>query len=117
MALSGKINDPKMVRAFKAEIGGYINEALDHEKERRMQEVYITDHSHKKKMFLTNSKKEDKEFFRIAESLKEWNAAPVKKNEAAYSGRYPRGSLAQRVFEPLALTKRDENGTLVVDLN
>jgi hypothetical protein len=47
MAMSGKINDPAMVRAFKAEIASYINEALDHEKARRMQDVFITDHSHK----------------------------------------------------------------------
>ena len=47
MAESGKINDPKMLRAFKREIGTYIQEALDHEKARRMKDVYITDHSHK----------------------------------------------------------------------
>lgn len=31
-----------------------------------------------------------------------------------YSGRYPLGSLAQKIFEPLATAKKDENGTLVV---
>lgn len=29
------------------------------------------------------------------------------------SGRFERGSLAQRVFEPMAGAKRNENGTLV----
>ena len=43
---------------------------------------------------MTNSKKEDKEFFRMAQDLKAWNATPAKKTEAGYSGRYPRGSLA-----------------------
>ena len=34
----------------------------------------------------------------------------------AYTGRYPRGSIAQRYFEPLATAQRDENGTIVVDI-
>lgn len=44
MAASGTINDKRMLRSFTKEIGSYIAKALNHEKERRMEDVYITDH-------------------------------------------------------------------------
>jgi len=44
MASSGKINDKRMLKSFNREIGNYIAKALNHEKERRMHDVYITDH-------------------------------------------------------------------------
>ena len=49
--------------------------------------------------------------------MREFNEAPAKQDKPKpYSGRYQRGSLAQRLFEPLASAKMDEDGTLVFDV-
>ena len=52
------------------------------------------------------------------QSLQEYKkvAAPARVSQFE-SGKYARGSLAQRLFEPLAGCKRDENGTLIVEIS
>lgn len=47
------------------------------------------------------------------QSVDEYNQDAPKRVSEVESGRYERGSLKQKLFEPLAGAKRDQNGTLV----
>ena len=69
-----------------------------------MKDVYITDHKAKPQRLNTTNSKDDEQFYRYYQSLEKYNAeAKVASRISQYeSGRFERGSLAQRVFEPLA---------------
>lgn len=83
-----------------------------------MEDVYITDHKPREKKYHTNSKKEDEAFYKYEQSLKEYMDAPIEAAEPAkvYSGRYKRGSLAQKMFDPLAMATKNEDGTLIFEV-
>ena len=83
-----------------------------------MKDVFITDHKLKAKKLNTTNSKEDEQFYKYYKSLQEYNSkvdAPARISQYE-SGRFERGSLAQRVFEPLAGARRNENGTLVYEV-
>lgn len=113
------LDDKRLHKAHKAELASFINKARDNEKSRGMSDVYITDHTPTQKKYLTKTKADDEAFFRYHQSVKEMNDSYQKRAPAhkPYKSRYPRGSLAQRIFDPLATAYTDENGTLTVDIN
>lgn len=76
-----------------------------------MKDVYTTDHVKKTKQFNTLSEEEDKQFYDYLESIKEYSTAARAKVNRFESGKYERGSLKQRIFEPLAGAQVLENGT------
>jgi len=83
-----------------------------------MKDVYITDHKAKPAKFNTTNAKEDEQFYKYHQSLQQYNTETNNTPRISQfeSGRFERGSLAQRVFEPLAGAKRNENGTLVYEV-
>jgi hypothetical protein len=83
-----------------------------------MKDVYITDHKAKPGKFNTTNAKEDEQFYKYYQSLQQYNSEVNNTQRISQfeSGRFERGSLAQRVFEPLAGAKRNENGTLVYEV-
>lgn len=74
---NSNIGCSKTVRAHKAEIQSYIANALAKEKARGLSEVYITDHTPRQKRYHTANSKEDADFYRYEQSLKEYNEAPT----------------------------------------
>lgn len=84
-----------------------------------MDDVYITDHKPKQQRYHTTNAKEDKDFFKYSQSVAEFNAQSTTPAPAAldYNSKYKRGSLAQRMFDPLASAKRLPNGTLFVEVS
>lgn len=112
---------PKRHAANKAEVGSFIGKAQLAEKARGMGEVYMTDHTPKQQRYHTANAAEDTDFFKYKQSVAEFNAmttttenptdAPV-----VYDGRYKRGSLAQRMFDPLATAQRLSNGSLFIEV-
>jgi hypothetical protein len=85
-----------------------------------MKDVYITDHVKKTQRFHTKNAAEDKDFFKYSQSVAEFNATsstPETSTQLDYNSKYKRGSLAQRMFDPLASAKRLPNGTLFVEVS
>jgi hypothetical protein len=84
-----------------------------------MEDVYITDHTPKEQRYHTGSVAEDKDFFRYSQSVAEFNATSTTPAtpQLEYNSKYKRGSLAQRMFDPLASAKRLSNGTLFVEVS
>lgn len=84
-----------------------------------MEDVYITDHTPKNKRYHTLNADEDSDFFKYAQSVaefKEASSAPAN-SSMEYNSKYKRGSLAQRMFDPLASAKRLPSGTLFVEVS
>jgi len=65
----------------------------------------------------TLSEEEDRHFFEYMQELKNYKSEKGKTTRVSQfeSGRYKKGSLKQRLFEPLAGASRDANGTLVFE--
>lgn len=114
---------------MKEEIQAFIAdaEAKDHELQ-NLQNVYTTDHVPKQKKYNTLNEEEDSQFFEYLKRVKEYNQSnkTTGRVDQYESGRYPLGSLMQRIAEPLAGAKKLENGArfyevrekdLVVDLD
>ena len=80
-----------------------------------MKDVYITDHVKKAEKFLTFSEEEDEHFFKYSQALNNYKVSDFVKPKPT-KGKYERGSLAQRIFDPLAGARRNENGTLVYEV-
>ena len=117
-AIALRPNDPAQRKQMKAEIQKYIQGVYDSQIEDAMKDVYITDHVAKPRKFNTINAKDDEQFFNYYQSLQQYNAEAKKAPRVSQheSGRFERGSLAQRVFEPLAGAKLNENGSLVYEV-
>ena len=119
LATTANKADPRLQQKMKDEIQAFVDNATFENLARDMQDVYTTDHVAKTKKYNTLSKEEDKQFFEYLKSVEEYNASGVKPDRVDQfeSGRYERGSLKQRLFEPLAGGKRQENGTLFYEVH
>ena len=89
---------------MKAEVQNFLAEAQQKMLESELKDVYVTDHKHKAAKLTTLSEEEDLEYYNYIKNLQEYNKQPMKGDRVSQfeSGRYERGSLKQRIFEPLA---------------
>jgi len=83
-----------------------------------MKDVYVTDHKAKAAKLTTLSEEEDLEYYNYIRNLQEYNSQPMKSARVSQfeSGAYERGSLKQRIFEPLAGAQTLENGTVFYEV-
>ena len=104
---------------MKAEVSAFLAEADQRMLAQELSDVYVTDHKPAVKKFSTLSDEEDEEYFNYAQSLKEYNQEEVTPARISRfeSGRYERGSLKQRLFEPLAGSRTLDNGTLFYEVS
>jgi hypothetical protein len=112
--------DKHQEKQFKQEIENYLSWVEQQQIEHEMRDVYITNHEPRDKKFATTSQEDDQQFFNYQRSLQEYQNAPGLTAATALKpstgGRYERGSLLQKVLEPLAAARRLENGTLLYDV-
>lgn len=113
----GAKSDPVLRRKMKEEIQGYLSKANADDAAHNLKDVYTTDHVKKTKKFSTLSEDEDQQFFEYLRSVEEYSKAKTAPVSRFESGRYERGSLKQRLFEPYAGAVRQPNGTNLVTLN
>lgn len=77
--------------------------------------MYVTDHTPKDKKYFTLNNSEDEHFYRYKKSLEEYNQIREVKKEKPTS-KYEKGSLLQKIFDPLGSCERLESGTLFYKL-
>lgn len=89
---------------MKAEVQEFMERKEQEMLEQELQDVYVTDHVARVKKFSTLSEEEDAEFYNYIRNVEEYNKQPVGPERVSRfeSGRFERGSLQQRIFEPLA---------------
>lgn len=86
--------------------------------ELKLKDVYITDHTPKVAKFSTTSEEEDQQYYNYMKSLEDHNSTLGKISSPSLmdSGKYERGSLLQRVLEPLAGSKKLDNGSIYMEI-
>lgn len=99
----------------KYEIQKYISDVIESQTDDAMKDVYITDHIKKTDKLLTFSEEEDEQFYKYHQSLNSYKKKTSLSTQQPKL-KYEKGSLAQRIFDPLAGATRNENGTLVYEV-
>jgi len=100
------------------EIQEYLEKVKADQLADSMKGVYVTDHVAKAKKLNTLSEEEDEHFYNYMKELESYKSQKPTCDPSQFeSGRYERGSLLQRMFEPLALATRNADGTLVLNVN
>jgi predicted transcriptional regulator len=103
----------------KAQIGAFLSEAEDRMHEEKLKDVYVTDHVPKTKQLLTTNEEEDAQYYAYMKSLSDYKkkVGHTKRYlNHLESGKYARGSMLQRVFEPLAGSIKQDNGTIFLEI-
>ena len=102
----------------KREVEEFLADANRQLLEANLQDVYVTDHKPENKKFSTLSDQEDQEYYNYVRSLQEYNSKQPEGDRVSRfeSGRYEKGSLLQRIFEPLAGAKTLDNGTVFYEV-
>ena len=72
-ALSAHKADPETKKRMKEEIESVIGKIYEKEMMEQWKDVYVTDHTPRDKKYFTLNKKEDEDFFKYTQSLKEYN--------------------------------------------
>ena len=96
------------------EIQNYITDCYNVEKDVKLKDVYVTDHVPVVEKLVSNNEEEDEDFFAYQQSLDAYNADLSSK--AVFSAKkpiYEKGSLMQKLLDPFAESKRDEEGTII----
>lgn len=58
---------------MNAELSKYIDDCYDKEKEVKLNDVYVTDHSEVEQKYLSSGDDEDEDFYNYQKSLEEYN--------------------------------------------
>jgi hypothetical protein len=96
------------------ELAKYIDDCYQVEKEEKLRDVYVTDHSEPENKSLSMGEEEDEDFYNYQKSLEEYNNDTS--SEAVFTSKkaiYEKGSLMQRIMDPFAESKRDEEGSIL----
>lgn len=113
-AIDLKPGDAKQRNSNKYEIQKYLNDVYQSQIDESMADVYVTDHKVKTEQLLTFSEEEDEQFYKYHQSL---NAYKTKASITIKPTiKYDKGSLSQRLFDPLAGSTRNANGTIVYEV-
>ena len=104
---------------FKAELLDFIEKAEEQTHQEKLKDIYVTDHVPKAKQFSTTSDEDDEQYYNYVKSLQDYNKRFESKGKSLNtmeSGKYERGSLLQRMLEPLAGSQKLENGTVFLQV-
>ena len=99
--------------AMKSQIAAYITACYDAEKAEKFKDVYVTDHQPVDPKFTTAGDEEDQDYFEYQQAMDEYNSDS--KTVFKASGKkqlYPKGSLMQKIMDPLAGATTDDDGAL-----
>lgn len=99
--------------AMKSQISKYITDCYDAEKAEKFKDVYVTDHEPVEPKYTTAGDDEDQDYFDYQQAMDEYNADS--KSTFRHVGKkqhYPKGSLMQKIMDPLAGATTDDDGAL-----
>jgi hypothetical protein len=116
-ALVPNYGDAQTIRSEYNEIYEYLNWVQAEQNKEELKNVYVTDHKFKAPKLNTLNEDEDVDFYNYQQSLNDYQKTsdPVRVSQFE-SGRYERGTLLQKIFEPLAGARRNDDGTLVFQM-
>lgn len=74
--------------------------------------MYVTKHEPRDKKYFTISPEEDQIFYRYKKSVEEYNSS-IFTERAKPAQKYAKGSLLQKMLDPMAGAVRQENGAIL----
>ena len=100
------------------EVSQFLEQAQKKVMDREFGDVYVTDHKHVAPKYSTLTDEENAEYYHYMRKLQDYNAQPFKEPRQTRfnSGRYEKGSMLQRILEPLAGAETMDNGTVFYEL-
>ena len=99
--------------AMNEEVAAFIDDCYQYEREARLEDVYVTDHTPVEPKYVTNSEADDADFYNYAQAVEEYNSNTSGTFRSTTAPRYERGSLLQRALDPFAGARRDAEGSLL----
>lgn len=96
---------------MEVEINAYIKACYDYEEQTKLEDVYVTDHVPAPKQYLTKNEEEEDDAAEYEKALADYNQAQITKTES-HEGKYEKGSLMQKMFDPFAGAARAEDGAI-----
>lgn len=118
-ALELRPGDQKQHDEHTKAINDFLSKAEDRMHEDQLKDVYTTDHTPRPKKFATTSEEEDMQYYNYIKSLEDYNkkyGASSNPINLLSKGKYERGSLLQKMFEPLNGSTRLENGSIFLEI-
>ena len=112
LAIGGMPTDAQRIQ-MKNEISAYITACYDAEKAEKFKDVYVTDHEPVDPKYVTGGEAEDQDYFEYQQALDEYNSDT--KSVFKFAGKkqaYSKGSLMQKIMDPLAGAHTDKDGAL-----
>lgn len=100
---------------MEEELSLYINAVNAYEDERKMDDVYVTDHTLAPKQVLAGSDDEEQEAAEYERQLADYNKTQLAQTPS-YQGKYRKGSLLQRILDPFANAPRAADGAMEYNL-
>lgn len=109
----------KQREAMREEAIQYIEDCYKHEELRQLDDVYVTDHKPVPRKYITESEDADQDFYEYQKAVEEYNndETSAQRVFGAEKSAYQRGSLLQRAFDPFFGAGKDENGTILCNLD
>ena len=98
---------------MNCEVAAFIDECYQYEREAKLEDVYVTDHTPVVQKYVTNNEADDEDFYNYAQAVEEYNSNTVGTFRNTSAPRYERGSLLQRALDPFAGASRDSEGSLL----
>lgn len=94
----------------------YVVDVQEKNLARKFDNVYVTDHIAQTDKLLTHSEEEDIAFYNAKMKLAAYKAKAPQPVVPKPKRKYELGSLMQRVFDPMAGATKNEEGTLVYEM-
>ena len=113
MAYDGKDSTRK---AMKDEVEGFIAQAHQTISDEKLEDIYVTRHEPKPKKYATLGKAEDEQFYAYKKALAEYNNDMPERVYGKDHLKYAKGTLLQKILDPLANSKRLENGAIFYEV-
>ena len=102
--------DPNAYARQKAEIQDYLAQVEQENIEEEWKNVRITDHKAPVEKLLVHSDEEAEQFFKYKQSLEAYKSEAPRPVVPKPKRKYERGSLAQRLFDPMQDAVKDAEG-------
>jgi len=114
----GLFPTPEQKDAITNELEAFVTSCENFEKSQKYSDVYVTDHKPVERKVISNSEEEDSELYQYNQSVEDYNNDSSSVSVfGVRNGKYERGTLLQRALDPFSGAGRDENGTIILEVN
>jgi hypothetical protein len=100
------------------ETSAYIQASENFENSQKYNDVYVTDHKPVERKVISNTDEEDSDLYAYNQAVDDYNNDNSSVTVfGVRNGKYERGTLLQRALDPFSGAGRDENGTIILEVN